>query len=178
MSKKLYLLLISLALSSCIFDEGPAQFPVGSIEGFKPLYAESEEFLEVRFIENVALTNPGKIYIYNRYLLVSEPLKGVHIYDNIDPTDPKHLGFIRIAGNEDIALKGNILYADQIDDVLAIDLSNVREPVIVDRQEDVYNKGVAVPPGQSVYFECVDNARKNLVVGWEWTTLENPECFK
>lgn len=178
MYRRNYYLIICLLLSGCYIDEGPTTFPIETVDGYKPIYISEDEFIDIGFVENVPLNNPGKIYIYGQFLLVGEKSRGVHIYDNTDPTNPDHVGFINIPGNDDIALKGNILYADQGNDLVAIDVSDVTAPVVVDRKEDIYNEDDTLPPGGSNYFECVDKARAHLIVGWEWTTLNNPECFR
>lgn len=175
--RRFYLLFI-IVLSGCIIDDGPATFPAGIVEGYRPIYSSEEIFSNISFRENVPLVNPGKIYTFGRFLLVAERSRGVHIYDNADVTSPAHLGFISIAANEDIALKGNVLYADHGNDLLAIDISDVTNPVILDRQEDVYEKTLNLPPGDFNYFECVDQSRAHLITGWQWTTLDNPECYR
>jgi hypothetical protein len=67
-----------------------------------------------------ALVNPGKIYIKEDFLLVNEMGKGIHLIYNQNPAAPKKIGFVSIAGNIDVAMKGDILYADNYMDLLAI----------------------------------------------------------
>lgn len=72
----------------------------------------------------------GKIYIKDDYIFVSEPGQGIHIIDNHNPAAPVKLTFIRMLGNMDMAVKGNILYADSFRDLLVFDISdpkNVRK---------------------------------------------------
>ncbi|RZK46271.1 MAG: hypothetical protein EOO87_23835, partial [Pedobacter sp.] len=92
----------------------------------------------------VGITNPtkleksGKIYIYQDFLFINEPNKGVHIYNNINPSAPVNIAFLQIPGNVDLAVSNNILYADSYVDLLAFDLSameNIRE---VKRVKDVF----------------------------------------
>ena len=56
--------------------------------------------------------NPGKLYIFGNYIFLNEIDKGIHIIDNSNPASPKNVAFIDIPGNLDMAVKGNILYAD------------------------------------------------------------------
>jgi hypothetical protein len=60
-------------------------------------------------------------------IFLSEINKGIHIIDNSDPAHPVQTAFLNIPGNEDIAIKDNILYADMYTDMLAIDISNPRQ---------------------------------------------------
>ncbi|WP_276481159.1 LVIVD repeat-containing protein [Paraflavitalea pollutisoli] len=67
---------------------------------------------------------PGKLYIYNNYIFLNEQQKGIHIIDNTNPAAPRNIAFINIPGNADLAVKGNILYADAYTDLVAFDISN------------------------------------------------------
>jgi hypothetical protein len=80
----------------------------------------------------------GKIYIIGKYLLVNEPGKGIHIFDNTDPAAPKNLSFINIPGNIDMAVKGSILYADSHIDLVAFDISNPASIREVSREENIF----------------------------------------
>ena len=84
------------------------------------------------------MTSTGKIYLYKDYLLINEPNKGIHIYDNSNPATPKPLGFLPILGNFDLGVQNNLLYVDNIVDLLTFDISNISKPVLVNRQKDVF----------------------------------------
>jgi len=84
------------------------------------------------------LDNPGKIYIYGDYLFINEPNKGIHIINNASPANPVNVQFIDIPGNVDLAINSNILYADSYIDLLAFDISNLRDIKMVKRVEDVF----------------------------------------
>jgi hypothetical protein len=66
----------------------------------------------------------GKIYLYGHYIFLNEQNKGVHIIDNSNPAAPNKFAFINIPGNLDIAVKGNVLYADSYLDLVALDISD------------------------------------------------------
>jgi hypothetical protein len=84
------------------------------------------------------LTDPGKIYIYKDFLYINEPQKGIHIFDNSNPSKPQKLSFLSIQGNTDLSINSNILYADNYVDLLAFDLSTPNSPQLVKRVEDVF----------------------------------------
>lgn len=84
------------------------------------------------------LESPGKIYIYDDYLFISEPDKGIHILDNSNPAAPRNINFINIPGTVDLAINSNILYADNYVDLLAFDISNPRDIKLVKRETDVF----------------------------------------
>jgi len=96
--------------------------------------------------ETVGVTKPtkvqktGKIYIYNNFLFINEPRKGIHIFDNSNPSTPVNLSFIKIPGNVDIAVSNNILYADSYVDLLAFDISSIANIKQVKRLNDVFKQ--------------------------------------
>ncbi len=176
--KNFILLFAPLIFSSCIFiDEGPAEFPAGDVIGYQPVYLENISE-EITFVTTKPLVNPGKIYRYNRYLLVNELSQGVHVIDNNDPSNPTVLGFINIAGNVDIAMKGNFLIADHLGDLVTIDISDMNNPKEVDRVDDIYNRSGALPPAEGRYYECPDPLRSHLIRDWVLVPLTNPECYR
>lgn len=87
------------------------------------------------------LENPGKIYVKDNYLFINEVKKGIHVIDNTNPSFPKAISFISILGNVDIAVKGNILYADSYTDFVALDISNPNNVKEVSRTKEVFSDG-------------------------------------
>jgi len=80
----------------------------------------------------------GKIYIFKDYLFINEPMKGIHIFNNVNPANPTALSFLNIPGNVDMAVKDNVLYADSYVDLLTFDLSNPGKPILLNRVEEVF----------------------------------------
>ncbi len=87
------------------------------------------------------LENPGKIYVKDNYLFINEVKKGIHVIDNSNPSSPRAISFIPILGNVDIAVKGNILYADSYTDFIALDISNPNAVKEVSRTNLVFTNG-------------------------------------
>ncbi|MCX6154342.1 MAG: hypothetical protein NT007_09285 [Candidatus Kapabacteria bacterium] len=79
-----------------------------------------------------------KIYIYGQYLFITDKGTGVHIFDNSNPANPQQLSFVAIPGNQDVAVKNNIMYADNYLDLVAFDISNPSAPKFVKRLENVF----------------------------------------
>jgi hypothetical protein len=59
--------------------------------------------------EQREISSYGKICFYNGYLFISESEVGIHILDNRNPAQPHNIGFIKLLGNADIAIKDNKL---------------------------------------------------------------------
>ena len=80
----------------------------------------------------------GKIYIYGQYLLLGDPGKGIHVFDNVDKSNPLAISFINIPGNVDMAVKDGKLYADSYIDLLVFDLIEPTNISLVKRLEYVF----------------------------------------
>lgn len=164
-------------LTSCWVNEGPAEFPVETVMGYKALYAEEKE-IQITFESDRPMLNPGKIYLYGNYLLINELFNGVHIFNNTNPSQPIKVGFISILGCVDIGMEGNRLVANYQNDLVTIDITDINNPVEIDRLTDVFTDSFDQLPPQGGYFECLDPNRKHLLAGWEYTQLQNPECYR
>jgi len=106
---------------------------------YEPIYMSYEELRSsVQSESPRELEQPGKIYFKTIYIFVSEVNEGIHVIDNSDPANPQTISFIRVPGNRDIAVKGNILYADSYVDLVAIDISDPRNVSEVSRVENTF----------------------------------------
>lgn len=119
--------------------------------------------------EATEITNPGKIYFKDNYLFVNEVGKGIHVIDNSDPADPEKLGFYEIMGNVDMAIKGNMLFADSFIDLVAIDISDVNNPVEISRIENVFPE--VVPEGDKWYPYAMVDKSEGVIVDWNVETV-------
>ncbi len=85
------------------------------------------------------LKKPGKIYTIGDYLLITEIGEGIHVFNNSNPANPVPVIFWNIPGNVDMAVRDHFLYADQYIDLLTIDISDVLQPQLVCRAENVFS---------------------------------------
>ncbi len=155
------LLILFVAFNSCM-DKYTEIFTANS-----PVYMSYEDLRDaVKVSAARDLENPGKIYFKDGYIFVNEELKGVHIIDNHDPSDPQNVGFIEIPGNVDIAVKNDILYADSYIDLVAIDISNVTSPVEVKRIKDIFPYTTPPLADEKLRIAKVDD-KKGVVIDWE-----------
>lgn len=131
-----------------------------------PVYMSFDEFRgSVKRKAPQALENPGKIYFKDNLLYINEIDKGIHVIDNANPASPQVLAFIEIPGNYDIAIRGNILFADSYIDLVALDISDPNNPQEIDRLQNVFPN---VLPPMDVSLPVVDlDLKKGVVVGWE-----------
>lgn len=166
--------LLLLCLTNCNPQGEPQADQI--VEGYKPSYTTYEAITQVSSKEAQLLKNPGKIYVKGPTIFVNERNEGIHVVDNSNPAAPKLVSFIQIPGNVDIAVKENILYADNVTDLVAIDITDPLNITVTSRVKNAF-PNYLYPPFKNVKFECAD-ASKGIIVGWEKTQLKNPACFR
>ena len=121
----------------------------------RPLTMSVEDFKNsVEIIAPIPVKESGKIYAFENYIFVNDKYKGVHVIDNSDPANPQKVSFIKIAGNVDISVKDNYLYADSIADLMVFDISDIENIQIVNRLEDVLRDNI-VWPAEADFFELL-----------------------
>src|SRR5690606_8461394 len=145
------------------------------VDGWKPIYSSDENMDVVDIKASEPLENPGRIYTYENLLLVNDQSKRIHIYDNTVNSNPTEVSFIGIPGNMDFSVRQGKIYADNITDMVIIDISNPASPFYVNRITNVFP--VQQFPDEFGAFECVDPS-KGAVIGWEKAKLDNPQCFR
>uniref|UniRef100_UPI003217AC2D LVIVD repeat-containing protein n=1 Tax=uncultured Draconibacterium sp. TaxID=1573823 RepID=UPI003217AC2D len=156
--------LLLISFNACM-DEYTEEFTAN-----KPVYLSYEDLRSaVKLTDARDLVNPGKIYFKDGYIFVNEEFKGVHVIDNSNPENPANIGFIEIPGNVDIAIKNNILYADSYIDLVAIDISNINQPVEVSRVEEILP--YTLPQTDNEYRIADVDEEKGVVVEWEITKV-------
>ncbi|MFY0601123.1 MAG: hypothetical protein JXR03_15710 [Cyclobacteriaceae bacterium] len=179
--KKPLLLLIAcillISLENCCYD-GCCHDCEPRIEwGFKPIY--SDDLNDIVILEDPkSLKNPGKIYSYKHYLLVNEVQKGMHIIDNTDPRNPVQTHFLKIAGSNDVAIKNDVIYADQFNNLVIISLDSLAGILDKKRVSNVFENYAYYnisPDEKGVYYECPDQSF-GVVVNWVADSVEYP-CY-
>ena len=134
----------------------------------RPITMSKTEFLNsVEVVAPQPLEDSGKIYAYNDYIFVNDKHKGVHVIDNSNPAAPEKISFIKIAGNVDISVKGDFLYADSLTDLIVLDISDLNNIQIVQRLYNVLSDHV-VWPAEADIFEYQDIDYNNeVLLGWD-----------
>jgi hypothetical protein len=171
---KRILFLMLLAVAGCVEPVDYRTQYDEKHDGYVPVYG-TEADRDISFQASRQVKDPGRIYIYDKYLLINENSQGIHIYNNEDPANPQPVGFIRILGSFDMAVKDNVLYAGHFGSITAIDLNSFEDLQVKETLTlDDWNYGVAPPAGS--YFECV-NAEKGPVVGWVKVDSKLFDCY-
>lgn len=131
-----------------------------------PIYMTYDQLkVSVASKQASGLVSPGKIYFKDDYLFVNEISKGIHIFDNSDPASPQEISFISIPGNVDIAIKGDVLYADNYTDLVAIDLKNISNATVTKRISGVFP--YSLPAHDPSYPMAMVDESMGVVIGWK-----------
>ena len=145
--------IITIFQAGCLKDEVKRRYTF-----YRPIYKTTEEVrLNIKSTAPVSVMNPGKLFYKDGYVFLNEIDKGVHIIDVRNPSAPKVVSFVSIPGNVDLAVRGNILYADMYTDLVALDISNPLEVKLTSLQEGVF-------PARYYYGFMADNSK--VIVDW------------
>lgn len=124
----------SIFLTSCLSDECTEE---RSYTRYDPVYMTAQEFrVDIQTEELRSLENPGRMYFYEDYIFINEKGLGIHIYDNSDRSNPSFVTFYKVPGNFDISIKDGYLVADNVIDLITVDISEIQNPIIVNRIKD------------------------------------------
>jgi hypothetical protein len=140
-------------------------------KGNAPVYMSYADLRNaVTEMQNVALENPGKIYFKDNFIFIIEELKGIHIFDNIDPATPVKRTFIKVPGAVDMAISGNILYVDSYVDLVVLDVQDIGNIREVGRVRDIMP--YTVPPTGNEFPKGYVDKEKGLVLEWQLKTIK------
>jgi hypothetical protein len=156
--------LICFFFHSCLKDTTTKRYVY-----YKPVYKTKDEVrANMKSGPAQDIESPGKIYVKGNYIFLNELEKGVHIIDYSNPANPKNIAFIAIPGNEDIAVQGNYLFADEYSDLVTFDISNPLDTKLVDTDSGAFPERYYSPDADKVIVDWikVDTTIEGEVGGW------------
>jgi hypothetical protein len=123
-------------LSSCVKDTCKQTY---TYSYYVPVYKTTAEVRAgIKSAAPQEIENPGKIVVLGNYIFLNDVDKGIHVIDNRNPALPRNAAFISIPGNMDLAVKGNILYADLFTDLVTLDISDPLNVVVKKYDDGVF----------------------------------------
>lgn len=186
MNRNALLAILALVLlSSCdgfILRRQPPVENMKKVWGYKPVFSNDSSLYEIKSDTARRMISAGKIYVKDNLIFQNDIGTGVHVIDRTDPSNLVRLGFIRIAGNTEISIKGNFLFANSFDDLVVVDVSNWNNVRPVKRVKHAYNNSglyrpwfnPAIPiPERGVYYECSGNYSNMIHTGWVRDSVYN-----
>ncbi len=124
----------AIMFASCVKDEYKRSYTY-----YRPVYKTKQQVRnEVQSSLPRTIGTAGKLFYKDGYVFLNELEKGVHIIDIKNPSQPKVVSFVAIPGCVDLAVRGNILYADLTTDLIAIDISNPLQVKVTQVLEGVF----------------------------------------
>ena len=118
-SNTLFLYCVTLLLCACDSEPDDDQIPKDGVIYFirgnvTPIYISEETLLNeyTNEPEKNEINKTGKFFIKDQYMFVSEIDSGIHILDNTDPSNAKHINFIRVPGTSELTIRNNYLYVN------------------------------------------------------------------
>jgi hypothetical protein len=121
-------------LTGCLKDQVKDHYSY-----FKPVYkTRAEVQAAARSISPEDISTPGKLFLRGNYVFLNEVDKGIHIIDFSNPASPKNIAFLRIPGCQDMAVRGNFLYADCYTDLVTVDITDPQKAVVKQFIEGVF----------------------------------------
>ena len=173
----------ALMLFSCVQDECTE---TRTFFQYDPVYYHPDAFRTPTLtVESPrTLKKPGKLYFYKNYMLVNELGQGIHLINVENVANPVMEAFIPILGNFDMAIREGILYADNVVNLIAIDLNDLSNPRIVQRvenyQSDHYHENSGFlshyeKTPRSIIVDCSDEGFNEEVWqrGGQWFAVED-----
>ncbi len=143
-----------LLLNGCLKDTGTMQYQMNT-----PIYQTTAQVRAgIKSDVPQPVVNPGKMCVLGNTIFLVETEKGIHIIDNSNPSSPVNKAFINIPGNEDIAVEGNILYADCFTDLIVIDISNPNNVILKNHIAGIF------PDRRYVRGYYLDSGK--VIAGW------------
>ena len=128
-----------------------AGFDVGPVSMYEPVFMlRSEMEKGIRMEGPRDIRHPGKIYLKDDLIFINEKYRGIHVIDNTDPAEPENFAFIRIDGCIDMAMKDQVLYADNAVDLVSLALSPQMTGIeVTSRNKDVFPE-LQAPDGRGL----------------------------
>ena len=154
-------------LTSCIGRSTEPEY----FTAYKPVLMDRASLEKsIKWHSPAQIKSPGKIYYKDKFIMISERYKGVHIVDNTDPENPVMKGYISVPGCVDMAMKENTLYVDNAVDLVAIDVSktNIGQIEVKKRVKATFPE--LVPPDNMVLptrYRKENRPPNSVIVNWE-----------
>jgi len=143
-------------------------FSYNGVEYIPMLMDRTELETSVQLVSSaLPIRNPGRIYIYQNWLLLVEQYKGIHLIDNADPANPVRRGFLRVPGCQSMAVRNGVLYVDNAVDLVGFqfDLNTMQGQELVRSRKALPE--INSPDGYVPWeFSRANRPANTEIVGW------------
>ncbi len=148
-------LVVIASFLGCMKDKATKTYKV-----YKPIVEKlSQIHAKIKNTQPQSINTIGKICLYNDYIFAISPDKGIHVINNKNTVSPSNESFIVLPGCGDIAIVGDVLYADCYSDLVTINISKLPQVEVVKIIPNHF------PDKRSAYGIYVDSTE--AIVGWD-----------
>ena len=166
--KHLYYLILALVLLGCEnnYEDIHRYAKVTSQSKEYNVYLDMSEISNIRATAGLQQAKPFKIVSNDKYYFVGDMLKGIHVYEK-KAGSAGYLCFIECRYIKDFELIGNLLFCNNLLDMVVIDVSNPQQINILHREKNLFNRFTSYKD----YWNAPSVAGKGLIVGKELHVL-------
>jgi len=166
--KYLLLFTVVISLQSCIYWGNDDEIDDVSVyeSQYKPITQPRATFENsINMQESRPISDAGKIYIKDQYILINENEEGFHLYNNINPEQPEPMAYIKVQGATDLAIRGNTIFVHHLVDLVALEYNfNTHTIESINRSPNVFPR-LSSPDGFSADF--FDVSENEIIIGYE-----------
>ena len=163
---------ILLCLGSCTKNTNQ----LGEVDAYVPIYGNVGDLKLITQQTPQPIVKGGKIAVIGNHFFQVESGDGIHVIDISNPIIPRKISFLRIPLCNEVTLRGNFLYTNNVSDLVTLNISDINNITTASRIINAFpNMQTQYPPQTNVYFECAD-INKGMVIGWELKKVNNPKC--
>ncbi len=109
----------------------------------------------------------GKIYVYKNFVFINDVNRGVHIIDNSNPENPQKIKYLKIPQNTDVAIKGDMLFANSGMDLVVFDISDINNIRQQERLEGVFENYQPSTPVGAAFVDTENlDFQKEVIIGY------------
>ncbi len=162
------MLTVMLSIQSCWWggNDDDDFTPQQSLSAYTPIVVK-RDVLEASTVFEASrpIVNSGKIYLKGTFLFVNERNEGFHVFNNANPENPINIGFLKIAGSSDLAIKDDIIYANNAVDLIAIEPDFSTSSISITKRIPNTFPQMISPDGFN-YYNIPDD---EIIINWNLT---------
>jgi len=127
-----------------------------------PVYLDMSEAGKIQVIAKLPQSAPFKILSNDRYYFVGEMLKGIHVYEKTG-NSVNYLCFIECRYIKDFELTNNLLFCNNLVDLVVLDVTNPLQINLLHREKNQFNRFTSY----SNYWNIPYVEGKGIIAGTE-----------
>ena len=161
-------------------DNGGYNYSEQKVWGSKPIYSKDPAIRQIKYTSSKQpVVSAGNICAFVNYIFQVDVGSGIHVINNSVPENADRVGFVTVLGCTQMSIKGHYLYANSLNDLVTLDISDIKNVKEVSRIKDAFPENIDYPliqPKESGYYQCPTS--DSIVIGWVKDSISNYSCYK